>query len=367
MTSTAGRATAVTVRRGFGAELRDAVTPRAAALVIAVLGIQLGFIASYVGAFHHPTPHDIPVAVTVADGVPAAQRPAARTEVGQTVTRLSALPGSPVQASAADSVGAARSRLGDRGVDGVLVLNPVGSRDQLLVAGAGSAAVADALRQVLTAVDTAQPRSLTVSDAIPAGAQDARGLSTFYLAVGWVVGGYLVASLLGVAAGSRPANRGRAVIRLSALALYAVASGVLGTVVMQAIIPTFGGHVVALAGLGALVVFGVGALTMALQTLFGTIGIGIAIILFVVLGNPSAGGPYPGVLLPAFWRAIGPWLAPGVATDGIRGAVYFDGNGVGRGLLVMAAYAVVGIAVTVAASRRRPSTGRHTDPAAVAA
>ena len=345
--------------RGLGPELRDAVTGRAVALVIAVLGIQLGFIASYVGAFHDPTPHRIPLAVTAADGVPAAQRSAATAAVSDAVTRLDGLPGAPIRASSADSVAAARARLGDRDVDGVLVLEPGGARDQLLVAGAGSAAVGDALQQVLTRTESAQQRQLQVRDVIPAGSQDARGLSSFYLAVGWVVGGYLVASLLGVSAGSRPANRQRAGIRLGALGLYAIASGVLGAVVMAAIVGSFGGHLLALTGLGTLVVFGVGAVTMALQTLFGTIGIGLAIIGFVVLGNPSAGGPYPGVLLPAFWRAIGPWLAPGVATDGIRGIVYFDGAGLGRQVLVLASYAVVGVVVTVAASRARQLAGHH--------
>lgn len=63
------------------------------------------------------------------------------------------------------------------------------------------------------------------------------------------------------------------------------------------------------------------------------------------------------MLLPAFWRAVGPWLAPGVATGGIRGIVYFGDAGLGRQLLVMAGYAVVGVGVTVAASRSRPLAG----------
>jgi len=43
--------------------VRDGVTPRAGALVLAVLALQLAFIGSYIGAFHEPTPHRIPVAV----------------------------------------------------------------------------------------------------------------------------------------------------------------------------------------------------------------------------------------------------------------------------------------------------------------
>jgi hypothetical protein len=63
---------------------------------------------------------------------------------------------------------------------------------------------------------------------LPAGDGDARGLSAFYLAVGWVVGGYLVASIIGVSAGSRPLTRLRGVVRLGSLAVYAVVSGIGG-------------------------------------------------------------------------------------------------------------------------------------------
>ena len=63
----------------------------------------------------------------------------------------------------------------------------------------------------------------------------------------------------------------------------------------------------------------------------GLVGIGLAILVFVVLGNPSAGGAYPAQLLPPFWSAIGPWLPPGAATGAIRGIVYFGGAGAAIG------------------------------------
>ena len=58
------------------------------------------------------------------------------------------------------------------------------------------------------------------------------------------------------------------------------------------------GHLIALWWLGALLVFAVGAVTLAFQTLLGVIGIGITILVFVILGNPSAGGAYQPALLP---------------------------------------------------------------------
>ncbi|MEV7360620.1 hypothetical protein [Kitasatospora sp. NPDC091276] len=58
--------------KGFAAELRDAVSVRAVVLVLGVFALQLGFVLSYMGAFHAPAPHRIPVAVAP----PGARQPA---------------------------------------------------------------------------------------------------------------------------------------------------------------------------------------------------------------------------------------------------------------------------------------------------
>jgi len=57
-----------------------------------------------------------------------------------------------------------------------------------------------------------------------------------------------------------------------------------------------------IAGIGVLVTPSAATVTIALQTLFGVIGIGLTVVIFVILGNPSAGGAYQAPLLPPFWR-----------------------------------------------------------------
>lgn len=335
------------------AQVRDAITPRTVALVLGVLLLQLGFIASYLGAFHAPSPHRVPVAVVAPAGA------------AQVAAQLDQLPGEPLDARVAASEGAARRLIDDRTVDAAVVAGPDG-RDRLLVAGAEGGALTQALISIATQVEQQQRRTFTVEDVRPAAAGDARGLSPFYLVVGWTVGGYLVASLLGIAAGTRPASPVRVGVRLAALAGYALASGALGTVVAEAWVGALSGHGVALALVGALLVFGVGAATMALQIAAGTAGIGLTILLFVVLGNPSAGGAYPGRLLPSFWRAIGPWLPPGAGTSAVRGLVYFDGAGTAFPLLVLAGYALVGTAVAGAfAGVLRRRVRQHHEPSAL--
>ena len=333
-------------------ELLPGVTRRAAVLVVGVLLLQLGFVLSYVGAFHAPTPRDVPLAVVAPSGAPAGT-------AESLADQLEALPGDPLEVQVADTEDDARRLLTDRVVDGALLLG-TGTEDTLLVAGAEGGAVSSALTEVLTQVDDAQQRTLTTDDVVPAAEGDARGLSAFYLAVGWVVGGYLVASIVGVSAGSRPQTRARGAVRLGSLAAYALVSGVGGALITGPVLGVFDGHLLALSAFGALLVLAVGAFTMALQVWTGLVGIGLAILLFVVLGNPSAGGAYPAPLLPPFWAAIGPWLPPGAGTDAVRGIVYFGGAGVGQACLVLGAYAVVGLLATLAGSGR----GTDDEPAA---
>ena len=168
--------------------------------------------------------------------------------------------------------------------------------------------------------------------------------------MGWIVGGYLMAALLGVSAGARPANHRRAVIRLAAALLYAVVSGLGGALIVDQVLGAITGHFLALWGIGTLLVFAAAAVTLAFQVLAGVFGIGLAVLLFVVLGNPSAGGAYQASMLPGFWRVLSPALPTGAGTDAVRSVVYLGGAGVTGHLLVLVAYAVVGAVVAVVAS-----------------
>ncbi|GAA2363301.1 hypothetical protein [Dactylosporangium salmoneum] len=316
--------------------MRDGVTPRAGALVLAVLALQLAFIASYIGAFHEPTPHRIPVAV--------AAPPEALDDL---VGKLDRLPGEPLDARPAFSEDAARRMIDEREVYGAFIVSSTDATDRLIIASAAGSSVATALTQIMTPLEDAQDRAFTVEDARPALLGDARGLSGFYLALGWVVGGYLVAIAVSTSKGSRPANPHRALIRLLSLAAYAAVAGVGGALIAGSLFGALDGHLAQLWWFGALLVFASGCFTMALQAAFGFVGTGVTILLFVILGNPSAGGAYPAPLLPAFWRAIGQWLPPGLGTEAIRGIVYFDGVGVERAAIILGGYSLFGLVGTL--------------------
>lgn len=339
-------------------DVRDAVSPRTFLLVLGVLALQIGFVLSYVGALHAPSPHRIPIAVVAPTPQAAAQ------VAGQ----LNALPKDPLEARVALDEAFARRLIADGDVSAALIVAPDGA-DTLLVASGAGAAVATAVEGIIRQVEGSTGRQVQVQDIVPLQPGDARGLTGFYLVIGWIVGGYLVAALLGIAKGARPATVQRAAIRLTALLLYAIVSGLAGVIVVGPVLGALTGHFLALWGLGTLLVLAAATVTMAFEVLFGIIGIGITVLVFVVLGNPSAGGAYQPALLPTFWREIGLLLPNGAGTDAVRRIVYLGGNGVWSDVLVIALYAILGAAVSLIApmlrNRRDARVGAGDDDAQV--
>jgi len=307
--------------------------------LLGALVLQLLFIGSYVGALHDPRPHDVPIGVA---GPPeaTAQLSAALERGGQLDPKVVA-----TQARALHDIE-------HRETYGAVVVTGTDTAT-LLTASAASPAVAGVLAAALPPRLTQAGLRTTVRDVKPLPAGDPRGLSPFYLVVGWVVGGYLGATILGLARGTAAGTRRLLGARLAALAAYALLSGLLGTLLVEGVIGALSGAWLAVSLVGALVVLAVALATAAIQRFLGVIGTALAILLFVIAGNPSSGGPFARELLPGLWAAIGGLLPPGAGTDAVRNVVYFDGNATLGPILVLLAWAAVSAVVLVVAGPRR--------------
>ncbi|MDT2004332.1 hypothetical protein FXW78_05390 [Rhodococcus opacus] len=323
------------------------------ALVFGVLLLQLGFILSYVAAFHQPTPRDIEIAVVASEGVPAGTDQ-------QVADRLDAIDGGPLRARVVSDTAEARRLLHDREIQGAFVVNPAGP-DTLITASAGGSSISSALESVFAQVENSQGRQFTVRDEIPVGVHDNRGLSGFYLAVGWVVGGYLLAAAIGLFIGA-PRTLRQAAAHTAVLFGYAVISGALGALITTHVLGTFAGHWFPLWLLGTGVVFGTALFTLGLRAAVGVLAVPLAIAVFVILGNPSAGGAFGSNVIPAFYSAIGRWITPGAGTEGIRSIVYFDGVGLGQPALALALYSVIGLGLLFGFTARRLRKAESTTP-----
>ncbi|SCE73555.1 hypothetical protein [Micromonospora mirobrigensis] len=312
--------------------LRDWL-PRTAALLLGTLALATAFIAAYVGALHQPNPRDVPVGVVLGDQQAQAVMAAVRGKTNKI---------KPVEY---DDPGAADEGLTAREVYGVLTSAPGGGL-RLAIASASAPAATEVVTQVLGQAAQQAQLSLRVTDEVPVESTDPRGLVPFYLAVGYVLGGYLASTALGLKTGTSPRSLRRAGLRVAALAAYSIVLGIVGAALVGPILDVWHHDIPAVAAVGALAVFAAAMIASAVQAWLGLLGTGIVILLLVILGNPGSGGIYAPEFLPAALRGMHRWNVPGLATDLIKSAVYFDRRSAGwslTGLLVWTAAGVLAL------------------------
>ena len=303
------------------------------AIALAVLVLQAAFIASYVGGLHAPSPKHIPVAI-VGDGTAVARLGAG---LGPSSELVSLKP--------ASDLASARQAIRDRDADAAF--DP--SSGTLVLASGRGPAVDSVLTPLFTKVASGQLRTQDVA-ALPN--DDPRGLVTFYLVIGWIVGAYLLAAVLGIVGGMAPSSGGMALRRVLVFVVYAIASGIGGAAIVQYGFAYVTGSFWMLSAVGALLVFAVGIATVGVEAVLGLVGTAVAILAFVVAGNQSAGGPWPITMLPSPWREFGPYLPNGASLTAVRQVLFFDRAAMLAPLVMLAAYAVGGLLLTFAMIRR---------------
>jgi hypothetical protein len=312
-----------------------APTPKAVTLVLVpALVLMLAFAFFYVGAFHEPTPHHVPLAVV---GPPAV------------AAQLNRLPGEPLDARRASSRSDALAQINDRKVYGAYEA----ATNRLFVASAANRATAVALEETFNIVAAAQGRpAVRVTDVKPLPRADPNGTAAFYAVIAWMFGGYIGSTLIGLIGSARSTSRKRAAARLGALAELSVVGGILSVVMLRASFGAFSGHVVAMCAVGALTIFSSGAATAGIQAAAGPAGTGFVILVFVILGNSASGGPFARPLLPGLWRTVGGVLPPGASVDLSRSALFFGGSRIAGPILVLVVWALLGTALALALGGR---------------
>lgn len=226
---------------------------------------------------------------------------------------------------------AARQAVLDRVVVGALV---PGEPVTVLTASAGSPYVAQLVQGVARALPASA--SPVIEDVVPLPAGDPRGVVLSG-------GGLLPLTIAGIALGAVTAlQRVRARVRLSAVALGAVVSGLLFVAVMQTWLDTLGGSYLLNAAAVALAVAGVALPVLGLAALLGARGIGLAALVTVVLGNALSGAATSAALLPTGFGMLGQLLPAGATASLLRSTSGFDGTGATGPALVLAAWAIAG-------------------------
>ena len=338
-------------RNALGLAIRN---HRRAALVLAAAVVtQLAFIASFTGALSRPTLQDATLGLVAS---PTASRPAAAAVPRVAGVTYRVLP-SPAAA-------AAQVRGGD--LPAALV---VGARkDTLVVAGAAGLTLVTAITEEVSAQTTRAGVPVAVQDVRPLPPGDPKGLGSFMLVIGWIIGGYIGMTLLSRVRGAAGTSVRGTAVTLGMAAIYSVASAALGVVLVDPLMGVLTGHPWTLLAAGSLIVFAATVLTGALISLVGLSGIVIAIVMLVVLGNPTSGGSVPVQMLSSGYRFLAGVLPTNAGMGLVRDFAYFDGNQIARPLLVLSIYAGVSLAVCLGlALRRATAAASATAPAAATA
>ncbi|GAA0360784.1 DUF3533 domain-containing protein [Microbispora corallina] len=303
------------------------------AVIVLVTALAAVFVASFLGAFHAPRPHDVPVAVVGPAPVVATLRAALDARV----------PGAFALTPYADER-AARDALAAREVDAVLA--PQAGR--LVVASAAGRTGATVVTEAFQAAARAQGRPLAVEDAIPLPAGDAGGISGMFYVLALVVPGIAVALLLSRAAPGLGAGG-----RLAALVSAAVVAGAVNAWLADVAFGALPGHLPALAAVSAAVVLAIALAAAGLNRAAGPAGVAVAAMLFIPVGLPASGGPLGARFIPQWYAAVGQVLPVRQAADAVRNVVSFDGAALGVPLLVLGGWALLGVVLLTLPERRK--------------
>ena len=274
------------------------VFPRILVIMVAAVLAQLALVAAFTGVLSNPTLKSAEVGIVTQGQAPG----------------MFPLPG--ITYRALPSTAAARQEVADGSLPAALVVDA--KNQTLYIDGASGPSLASALEAEFGAAAHKTSAHLAISDVRPLPASDPRGIGTFLLGIGWVIGGYLGMMLLSRTLGARTRSRRGAVVLLGCVLGYSVLSAVAGVALLDPVMGVLTGSPGQLIGAGTLIVFTVSTFTAALMSLLRMPGLIIAIGTLVILGNPTSGGSLPVQMMAGGWRFLAQVLPTNAGVSFIR-------------------------------------------------
>jgi hypothetical protein len=299
------------------------------ATLILVAGVALA--ASFVGAFHDPRPHEMPVGVVA----PAAQL--TRLQAGTAAHDPGALSLHPYS-----SASAAAQAIGNRTLDGAVVLAPGHAR--LLVASAAGSQTVQTMQRAFTPASL--HRSVATQDLAPLPVSDRAGLGPFFFVLTLIIPSLLIGVVMSVVIKGLPVRD-----RLAGAAAFAIVLGLVDAALSNVAYGSLGGSYLELAGLGMLISFAAASITVGLGRLLGPLGVALAAIGLLVVGVPASGAAVGPAFIPSFFAALHPILPMGMGLDAVRNAAYFSWHGTWGNLGLLGGWALLGIVAAAIGSR----------------
>lgn len=305
------------------------------------LTFLIGLIAP---AIKSPAPHDIPIGLVNANP--------------QMVVALNG--GGAFDVTSYDSEQAARAAIDARDIDGALV---VGQQPKLIVAGAAGDGVTGVMTAVFTQMFAQQGAQLTIETVHPFAAGDPHGLILFFVLLAILVSTLIAQALVGTRRGIGFATR------VATVAAYAFISAPVAMGLATWIAGDYGSGFWLATALVALGSAATGAVVAGAASLLGRPGIALAALIVVLLDLVCSGGPIGSQLLPDAYRWLAPAMPAGQLYSAMRGALYFNGEGLAEPLGVLSLWLLGGLILMVIGqlvSRRARATDVSLTPSVAA-
>ena len=304
------------------------------AMVTMMLSLMLG-------AMYQPTPRDMPVAVVGATTEQAEQAAAGLEENMSGLFDLRAM----------DSADEAREQVRDRDVTAAYVLPSAENPTSTLISNqAAGMSAQQVVRQVFAQVAAGQQMELATEDVAPLPTQDSMGMATMYLAMGWIMAGFMI---IVVGATAAPASRPLRKL-LPIVAGWAVGYSALLWVIVDVFVGAVDGHFLALWGVGAVAIFCMAMFTAVFERLIGMLAILPVIGILMFLGVPASGAAMSIYMEPEIFRFLHDVLPMPAAVESIRSILYFGADSVGEHLLTLGIWGAASLAAVMVIDRIKP-------------
>ncbi|WP_316767147.1 ABC-2 transporter permease [Streptomyces sasae] len=300
--------------------------------LITPLLMCLGMGLAYMGAFVHPEPNHLPVAVVGAGPKAKVFAQTIKDTAGDKLDVRTV----PTRAEAVDLLKA-------RSVTGAYV--PSTRTPELLVASAASDMGATAVEKVFTPVAAEEGLPLKVTDVAEPVADDPTGQGLFFLLIAVSIGSYASVAALGAAGGTLP-MRIRALLALGVSAVV----GSIGALLAGPVFHLAHHDLAGVWGMAWLYSAGILLIGVGLHTFLKRWTTLTMMVLFVMLNFTSSGGLFRPELqngffgtLHAFWNGAG-------FVEGARSLLYFGSDGLSRNVWTLVVWLLAGLAVTAIAA-----------------
>lgn len=286
------------------------------------------FCLCYIAAFHAPSPHNVPVGfVGTSQSVTDA--------VGTTL-------GDAVDVTTFSSLKAAETAV----LHGRMAIAFDGATSTIYTASAHQAQVAQIMPALVEPVLVAEGITPTVKNLAPLPAWDEFGTVSLYLTLAWCIGGYMVAMFIGLM-GAPLRHRVRLAVIVAGGLIISLVTNLLAGPVVGAV----HGHFIPLVFMAWGWIVAIGLTVNGLSYFFGRFIALPAMVIFVFLSVPSSGAAFPAWFMPEPFAWLNHVVVGSGITEMLKRELYGVGPGFSRGLIMMAAYAVAGLALMLVGKR----------------